>query len=168
MSRRRTARRAPGDGPRASASPHSSLAGATISQRSARSRPTRIRSSVSACSDPVRDKDGFAQQKLLEGLKDPDKALVPPEKALQLLSYDVHAEAYPVAREIVNKPPNEGQARSASAAGGRCQGRAALRENSARQEGLPDPADRGLGVACPGPRRVAGDARDRARPVGPR
>ena len=44
----------------------------------------------------AREKDGFAQEKLLEGLEDPDKALVPPEKALQLLSYDVHAEAYPV------------------------------------------------------------------------
>ena len=39
----------------------------------------------------AREKDGFAQKKLLEGLKNPDKALVPPEKALQLLSYDVHA-----------------------------------------------------------------------------
>lgn len=54
----------------------------------------------------AREKDGYAQQKLLEGLQDPAKALVPPEKALQLLSYDVHAEAYPVAREIVNQPPN--------------------------------------------------------------
>lgn len=54
----------------------------------------------------AREKDGYAQQKLLEGLQEPAKALVPPEKALQLLSYDVHAEAYPVAREIVNKPPN--------------------------------------------------------------
>jgi hypothetical protein len=54
----------------------------------------------------AREKDGYAQQKLLEGLQDPSKALLPPEKALQLLSYDVHAEAYPVAREIVNDPPN--------------------------------------------------------------
>ena len=54
----------------------------------------------------AREKDGFAQQKLLEGLQDPDKALVPPEKALQLLSYDVHADAYPVARAIVSQPPN--------------------------------------------------------------
>ncbi|HXD32755.1 MAG TPA: hypothetical protein VN643_16650 [Pyrinomonadaceae bacterium] len=53
------------------------------------------------------EKDGFAQKKLLEGLKNPDKALVPPEKALQLLSYDVHAEAYEVARKIVKDPPNE-------------------------------------------------------------
>jgi hypothetical protein len=46
-------------------------------------------------------------------LKDPEKALVPPEKALQLLSYDVHAEAYPIAREIVNNPPNADAKREA-------------------------------------------------------
>lgn len=54
----------------------------------------------------AREKDAYVQKRLLEGLEDPEKALVPPEKALQLLSYDVHAEAYPVARDIVNKPPN--------------------------------------------------------------
>jgi hypothetical protein len=54
----------------------------------------------------AREKDGFAQRKLLDGLRNPAKALVPPEKALQLLSYDVHAEAYPLARAIVSKPPN--------------------------------------------------------------
>ena len=54
----------------------------------------------------AREKDGYVQKRLLEGLQDPSKALVPPEKALQLLSYDVHAEAYPLAREIVNQPPN--------------------------------------------------------------
>jgi hypothetical protein len=55
----------------------------------------------------ARENDGFAQQKLLAGLQDPTKALVPPEKALQLLSYDVHADAYPVARRIVSNPPSE-------------------------------------------------------------
>jgi HEAT repeat protein len=55
----------------------------------------------------AREKDGYASKKLLEGLKNPDKALVPPEKALQLLSYDIHAEAYQVARGIVKDPPNE-------------------------------------------------------------
>lgn len=54
----------------------------------------------------ARENDGFVQKKLLEGLKKPEKALVPPEKALQLLSYDVHSEAYPIAREIVKDPPN--------------------------------------------------------------
>ncbi|MFN0130076.1 MAG: hypothetical protein ACKV19_25715 [Verrucomicrobiales bacterium] len=53
-----------------------------------------------------REKDGYAQKKLLEGLQNPEKALVPPEKALQLISYDVHAEVYPLAREIVANPPN--------------------------------------------------------------
>lgn len=60
-----------------------------------------------------REKDAFAQKKLLEGLKDPEKALVPPEKALQLLSNDVHAEAYSLARDIVAKPPNDDAKREA-------------------------------------------------------
>jgi hypothetical protein len=58
-------------------------------------------------------KDGFAQKKLLEGLKDREKALVPPEKALQLLSYDVHGEAYSVARDIVTNPPSTDAKREA-------------------------------------------------------
>lgn len=53
------------------------------------------------------EKDNFAQKKLIEGLQDPDKALVSPEKALQLLSYDVHAEAYEAARKIVSNPPSD-------------------------------------------------------------
>jgi hypothetical protein len=61
----------------------------------------------------AREKDGFAQKKLLDGLKNPDKALVPPEKALQLLSYDVHADAYSVARDIVKTPPNDDARREA-------------------------------------------------------
>ena len=54
----------------------------------------------------ARQKDGYSQKRLLESLQNPDEQLVPPEKALQLLSYDVHAEAYPVAREILNAPPS--------------------------------------------------------------
>jgi hypothetical protein len=54
----------------------------------------------------AQQKDGFAQKKLLEGLNDPEKALVPPEKALQLLSYDIHADSYTAARKIVANPPN--------------------------------------------------------------
>jgi hypothetical protein len=61
----------------------------------------------------MREKDGFAQKRLLDGLKNPDKALVPPEKALQLLSYDVHADVYKIARSIVDKPPNEAARREA-------------------------------------------------------
>jgi hypothetical protein len=55
----------------------------------------------------AREKDGFAQELLVKGLQEPEKALVPPEKALQLLSYDIHSDAYPVARTIVRNPPNE-------------------------------------------------------------
>jgi hypothetical protein len=55
----------------------------------------------------VGEKDAYAQKKLVEGLKKPEKALVPPEKALQLLGSDIHAESYAVARDIVSKPPSE-------------------------------------------------------------
>lgn len=61
----------------------------------------------------ARDKDGFAQKRLMEGLQNPEKALVPPEKALQLLGYDVHADAYAAAREIVNQPPSDAARREA-------------------------------------------------------
>ena len=54
----------------------------------------------------ARENDAYVQQRLLDGLQSPDNALVAPEKALQLLSYDIHAEAYPVAREIVSNPPS--------------------------------------------------------------
>ncbi|MBV9926368.1 MAG: hypothetical protein JOZ96_15215 [Acidobacteria bacterium] len=55
----------------------------------------------------ARNKDGFAQQKLLEGLQDPGKALVPTETALSLLSFDPHADAYNVARRIASAPPSD-------------------------------------------------------------
>ncbi len=54
-----------------------------------------------------REQDGQTVRKLLEGLKNPEKALLPAEKALQLLSYDAHAETYSVAKEIVKNPPND-------------------------------------------------------------
>ena len=55
----------------------------------------------------ARAKDRPTQTRLLQGIDDPAKALVPPEKALQLLSYDVHAGAGPAARKILAEPPNE-------------------------------------------------------------
>jgi hypothetical protein len=60
-----------------------------------------------------RENDGFAQAKLIEGLTQPARALVSPEKALQLLGSDPHAAAYPVARAIVAKPPNDAARREA-------------------------------------------------------
>jgi HEAT repeat protein len=60
-----------------------------------------------------REGDRKAQDVLLRGLKDPSKALVPPEKALQLIGYDPKAEAYPIARQILRQPPNEDAKREA-------------------------------------------------------
>jgi hypothetical protein len=51
----------------------------------------------------AREHDGFAQEALLEGLRDPAKALVEPDKALQLLSYDPHAAVYPIARDVIKR-----------------------------------------------------------------
>jgi mannose-6-phosphate isomerase class I len=61
----------------------------------------------------ARDHDGFAQEALLEGLRDPARALVEPDKALQLLSYDTHAGVYPLAREIMQTSDDESTRREA-------------------------------------------------------
>jgi hypothetical protein len=61
----------------------------------------------------ARENDKFAQKLLLDGLRDPEKAAVPPEKALQLLGYNAHAGAYPVAREVVKNPPSAAAKREA-------------------------------------------------------
>jgi len=61
----------------------------------------------------AREHDPATQERLIDGLREPSKALVPPEKALQLLSYDVHSNAYSVARAIVDAPPNETARREA-------------------------------------------------------
>lgn len=61
----------------------------------------------------AQERDEYAQRRLLEGLQDPSKALVPPEKAIQLLGYDVHAEYFPVLRELVKKPPSAAAKREA-------------------------------------------------------
>jgi hypothetical protein len=54
----------------------------------------------------AQEKDEYAQRRLLEGLEDRSKALVPPEKAIQLLGYDIHAEHYPILRNIAQDPPS--------------------------------------------------------------
>lgn len=46
-------------------------------------------------------KDAYAQQLLLAGLREPKRALVKPVQAVRMLGYDVHAEHYPVLRDIV-------------------------------------------------------------------
>lgn len=54
----------------------------------------------------AKHKDGAVQQRLVEGLKDRSKALVSPAKAIQFLGYDIHAEHYPLLKQIVKDPPN--------------------------------------------------------------
>jgi hypothetical protein len=51
----------------------------------------------------VMEKVDFARRLLSDGLSKPEKALVPAAKAIQLLSFDGHAEAAPVVREIFAK-----------------------------------------------------------------
>jgi hypothetical protein len=50
--------------------------------------------------------DEYAQRRLLEGLEDSSQAPVSPEKAIQLLGYDIHAEHYPILRDTVQNPPS--------------------------------------------------------------
>lgn len=54
----------------------------------------------------AREKDEYVQRRLIEGLEDHSKALVPTEKAIQYLGYDVHADYFPLLRRIVEHPPN--------------------------------------------------------------
>lgn len=54
----------------------------------------------------AQEKDEYAQRRLLEGLTDPSEALIPPENAVQLLGYDIHAGHYPILREMVQDPPS--------------------------------------------------------------
>lgn len=51
-------------------------------------------------------KDEYAQRRLLESLEDPSQALVPPGKAVQLLGNDIHADYYPLLRDMVQDPPS--------------------------------------------------------------
>ena len=56
----------------------------------------------------AREKDDYVQRRLVDGLEGKSKALVPAAKAIQFLAYDVHSEYFPLARRIVEKPPNRG------------------------------------------------------------
>lgn len=61
----------------------------------------------------AQEKDEYAQRRLVEGLKDPTKALLPPEKAIPLLRNDIHADYFPILREIVTRPPSAAAKREA-------------------------------------------------------
>lgn len=97
----------------------STLQGATFDTRNfARYRPAYLKALRALRSDDdselrqrafgllAREQDADTQGVLIAGLEDPGQALLPPEKALQLLSYDPHAGAYGVARKIEQEPPN--------------------------------------------------------------
>jgi len=50
--------------------------------------------------------DSYLQARLIEGLNDPKKKITRPEVAIQLLSYDLHADHFPILRKLVENPPN--------------------------------------------------------------
>jgi hypothetical protein len=58
-------------------------------------------------------KDEYVQTRLVESLTNPDKKIAEPEVAIQLLSYDLHADHFPILREIVENPPNEASKKEA-------------------------------------------------------
>lgn len=53
----------------------------------------------------AQEKDEFVQRMLLKGLESPKEARVEPDRAIQLLAYDLHAEYYPILKKIVEEPP---------------------------------------------------------------
>jgi hypothetical protein len=53
----------------------------------------------------AREKDEYVQRRLLDGLEGKSGELVPTAKAIQYLGYDIHAEYFPLLRQIAEKPP---------------------------------------------------------------
>jgi len=47
-------------------------------------------------------KDPYVQEMLADGLRNPQTAVVAPERALRMLGYDVHGEYYPLLHDIVD------------------------------------------------------------------
>ncbi|MHC4829880.1 MAG: hypothetical protein ACYTFT_05935 [Planctomycetota bacterium] len=64
----------------------------------------RMRALQDLCGDK---KDRDAQKRLIEGLEDPSKELVPPREALRFLNYDIHAGVFPIARRYAIKSPTD-------------------------------------------------------------
>ena len=55
------------------------------------------------------DKDEYVQRRLMEGLENPDQPelqITAPERAVQYLSYDLHADHFPILRKLAKNPPN--------------------------------------------------------------
>jgi hypothetical protein len=53
----------------------------------------------------AREKDEYVQRRLLDGLEGKSAELVPTAKAIQYLGYDIHAEYFPLLRQIAENPP---------------------------------------------------------------
>ncbi len=53
------------------------------------------------------NKDRDTQKRLIASLDGSGPVLAPPVKALQFLSYDVHAGVFPIARQYADNPPND-------------------------------------------------------------
>ena len=53
----------------------------------------------------ARENDEYVQRRLLDGLEGKSGELVPTAKAIQYLGYDIHAEYFPLLRQIAEKPP---------------------------------------------------------------
>jgi len=54
----------------------------------------------------AKSKDEYIQRRLLEGLQSEEQALVRPEKAIQLLGYDIHTEYFPILQRVAKDPSN--------------------------------------------------------------
>ncbi len=54
----------------------------------------------------AKEKDEYVQRRLIDGLEHRTKALIGPAKAIQLLGYDIHAEHYPMLRQMISHPPS--------------------------------------------------------------
>lgn len=52
------------------------------------------------------NKDEYVQRRLLEQLRGHSKALIGISKAIQMLGYDIHAEHYPILKDILRNPPS--------------------------------------------------------------
>jgi uncharacterized protein (UPF0147 family) len=61
----------------------------------------------------AREKDEYVQRRLIEGLEQRSRALVPAAKAIQFLGYDIHAEYFPLLRRIIEQPPSRAAKREA-------------------------------------------------------
>jgi hypothetical protein len=62
---------------------------------------------IPALNSLVAQGDRYAQELLVKGLEDPRSALMDPADALNLLSEDPHADVRELARQFVDRPPDE-------------------------------------------------------------